>query len=192
MKLKSKFHKLKNRNTLGEVRKMEENSHVIAYGCVKKNSSKPSLNSPEAYHKLAKDFYDNAIGFYELCKVAAPTLYPVSMALHTNACLACELFLKSLLLAEEFDFYHKMDRSENRHNLYDLYNHLSEEGRNWIKRNTCPENERDFDIELKNIGNGFEVIRYIAECRGMMVDVGFLYTLMRSLAGISKYIVEQL
>ena len=171
---------------------MDGDRHVIAYGQVEMNRDSIFLESTGDYHKLAKRFYKNAVGFYELCKAAAPTLYPVSMALHTNACLACELFLKSLLLAEKCDFYHKMKRPENKHNLYDLYSHLSEEGRNCIKRNTCPENEADFDKELKNIGNGFEVIRYIAECRGMMVDVVFLYNLMRSLAGISKYIVEQL
>ena len=171
---------------------MQENRHVMAYGQVERNHSWPTLNSPDKYHQLAKRFYDNAMEFYELCKVAAPTLQPVSMALHTNACLACELFLKSLLLAEEYDFYHKMNRNEKKHNLYDLYSHLSEEGRNCIKRNTCPGNESNFDIELKNIGNGFEIIRYIAECRGMMVNVVFLYNLMRSLAIISKHVIDQL
>lgn len=173
------------------VRKMEENGHVIAYGEVDKNCSERPLNTTEDYHKHAKRFYDNAMEFYKLCKVAAPTLYPVSMALHTNACLACELFLKSLLLAEEHNFY-KMKPPENKHNLHDLYNHLGEEGRNCIKRNTCPNNEADFDRELKNIANGFNVIRYIAECNGMMVDAVFLYNLMCSLAGISKHVIDQL
>ena len=170
---------------------MAENSYVIACGQVEMNHSYPNLNSPGEYHKLAKAFYANAMGFYELCKGAAPTLYPISMALHTNACLTCELFLKSLLLAEEYNFYN-LKQPKEKHNLYSLYSHLSEEGRNCIKRNTCPENENVFDRELKNIGNGFEVIRYIAECRGMMVDAVFLYNLMRSLASISKYIIDQL
>lgn len=81
---------------------------------------------------------------------------------------------------------------EKRYNSYDLYSHLSDEGQNGIKRNTCPENKGNFDIELKIIGNGFEIIRYITECRGMIVDAIFLYNLMRSLAGISKCVVEQL
>lgn len=171
---------------------MEENGLVMAYGEIAMNRSKPSLNSPEDYHKLAKRFHDNAMDFYELCKVAVPTLQPVSMALHTNACLTCELFFKSLLLVEKFDFYTKMNRPENKHNLYHLYSHLSKEGQTCIKRNTCLENESNFDIELKNIGNGFEIIRYIAECRGMMVNVVFLYKLMHSLAAISKHVIDQL
>ena len=166
--------------------------HVVAYGQVEMNRGSISLESTEDYHKLAKRFYKNAASFYELCKSAAPMLFPASMALHTNACLACELFLKSLLLAEEFDFYQKMKRPENKHNLNDLYSHLSEDSRNCIKRNTCSENEADFNEELKNIGNGFEVIRYIAECGGMMVNVDFLYNLMCSLASISKGTIDQL
>ena len=171
---------------------MEGNSYVIAYGQIEKNHSYPTLNSPAEYHKLAKRFYDNALGFYELCKVAAPTLYPTSMALHTNACLACELFLKSLLLAEEFDFYHKMDKSENKHNLYNLYNRLTDEGKKCIKSSDLLRNADCFEESLKCIGKGFEVIRYIAECSGMMLDVYFLYNLMCSLAGISKCIIDQL
>lgn len=164
--------------------------HVIAYGQVEMNRSFPKLNSLEDYHKLAKDFYNNAKDFYDLCAAAAPTLFPKSMALHANACLTCELFLKSLLLAEEYNFY-DIKRSE-RHNLYVLYDHLKQEGKDCIKNSVRLENPADFEKELRNISKGFEVIRYIAECRGMLVDVVFLYGLMRSLAKISKFVIDQL
>lgn len=168
-----------------------DDGQIVAHSQVEKNKTYSTLNTSEDYHKLAKAFYNNAMEFYDLCKAAAPTLFPKSMALHTNACLACELFLKSLLLAEEFDFYAKM-QSKNRHNLYDLYNNLKQEGKDCIRNSVRLDNPDDFEIELRNIGKGFEVIRYIAECRGMMVNVYFLYDLMCSLAGISKFVIEQL
>ena len=171
---------------------MEENRQVVAYGQVELNRTAISLNTTDDYHKLAKKFFDNAMGYYDLCKAAAPTLHPVSMALHTNACLACELFLKTLLLAEEYDFYHQIKRPGDKHDLYELYSRLSEEGKKCIKNSKLLHHTDSFDDRLKDIGKGFEVIRYIAECNGMMVDVYFLYNFMCTLAGICKYIVNQL
>ena len=164
---------------------------MAMYSQIERNRQEVSLNNPEDYYILAKRFHQNATEFSELCRVAAPTLQPKSMALHTNACLACELFLKSLLLVEKFNFYKEIKRPENKHNLYDLYKHLSEDGKRCIQRHVFPDGDYDFEDELKNIAMGFEVLRYIAECGGVMVDVIFLYRLMLSLEKISKSVIDQ-
>lgn len=170
---------------------MEEDHHVIAYMDVERNRVEIRLTCTEEYHRLAKRFFKNALEFSELCKVAGSALQLKNMAVYANACLACELYLKCLLLAEEFNFYKNMRFPENKHSLYDLYNHLSKEGQMCLQRN-CIVDEGCFEKELKSISKGFEVIRYIAECRGMMVNVVFLFSFLGCLEQISKYVIDRL
>lgn len=170
---------------------MVSKTHVMAYGLVEMNRETVKLESPKDYHDLAKRFYENATEYYELCKLAMSLLRTGNLALSVNVCFACELFLKSLLLAEQYDFY-KMKKPEKRHNLYDLFSHLSDDAKEYIKSYEYMKQFGRFDTELKQIGNGFEVIRYMPECRGMMVHVNFLFNFLCTLANVSKYVIEQI
>ena len=170
---------------------MASEKHVMAYGLVEMNREPIILKTVEDYHKLAKGFYENAKEYYELCELAMPLLYRGNWALFVNACFACEQFLKAILLVEQYDFY-KMKKPEKRHNLYDLFSHLSDEAKTYIKGYDNMKQFTGFDMDLKQIGNGFEVIRYMPECRGMMVDVNFLFNFLCSLADASKYVIAQI
>ena len=170
---------------------MDGDRHVIAYGQVEMNRERIVLESTEDYHKLAKRFYENAREYYELCQQSMPLLQKGNMALNANMCFACELYLKTLLLIEEYNFY-KMKKPENRHNLNDLFGHLSDDVKKCIKNSEYMKPFGKFDLEIKEIGNGFEVLRYISECRGMMVNIYFLYSFMSVLASISKYVIDQI
>ena len=163
----------------------------MAYGLVEMNQEKPSLETTEDFHKLAKRFYENAREYHEICEIAMPLLQKGNMALDVNACFACELYLKALLLVEEFDFY-KMKKPEKKHNLCDLFNHLSDDAKTCVKNYEYMKPFGGFDVELKQIGNGFEVIRYMPECKGMMVYVDFLFNFLCTLADVCKYVIAQI
>ena len=170
---------------------MASEKHVVAYGLVEMNRDTVTLQSAGDYHKLAKRFYENAKEYYELCEQAMPLLYKGNWALSVNACFACELFLKTLLLVEQYDFY-KMKKPEKRHNLNDLFSHLSDEAKGCIKNYDNMKPFGRFDMDLKQIGNGFEVIRYMPECKGMMVNINFLFNFLCTLADVCKNVISQI
>lgn len=170
---------------------MASEKHVVAYGLVEMNYEKPDLKSTEDYHKLAKGFFENAKEYHEICEQAMPLLEKGSWALIVNACFACELYLKTLLLAEQYDFC-KMKKPEKYHNLYDLFSHLSDEAKVYIKNYENLRQFSKFELELKEIGNGFAVIRYMLECRGMMVNVNFLFNFLYVLANACKHVITQI
>lgn len=120
-----------------------------------------------------------------------PLLYKGNWALSVNACFACELFLKALLLAEQYNFY-KMKKPEKRHNLNDLFSHLSDEVKDYIRNYDKMKPFGRFDMDLKQIGNGFEVIRYMPECKGMMVNVNFLFNFLCALADECMHVISRI
>lgn len=166
---------------------MSENHHAVAYGQIELNKQPIFLNSPNDFINLSRRFYDSAMEYRKLCIHCASRILELGAPLYANVCFSCELFLKSLLLQEQFNFY-KMKRTEDKHDLYDLFNHLDESTKTAIRTaHPCSNTAlKYFDSELKQIGKGFEVLRYTPECRGYMVNVIFIFELMNVLAKICE------
>ena len=94
----------------------------------------------------------------------------------TNIAFACELFFKSILFKSEID-------CRKQHNLYLLYELLSDEQKKSIKKlhKSGNINKEDFDLNLKEISKAFIVLRYSYERKKIAYNLQFLLELIMAL-----------
>ena len=158
----------------------------MAYFQMDKNPKSNQLETSADFTQLADRFYKLAQSYMEFFVDNVPNVMKCTEPPIANAAFTCELYLKSLLLREQFNFY-TIKKPENKHDLFDLYNHLSQPSRDKI-RNTHPctnENKENFELALKECGKAFEVLRYSCEYSAMVTNVKFLVELAGTLAEIS-------
>lgn len=158
----------------------------MAYFQMDKNPKHNQLKTDDDYKQLAERFYKLAQTYMEFLVRNAPNVIDCTEPLITNAAFTCELYLKSLLLREKVNFY-TIKKPENKHDLYDLYHHLSKPMRDKLKSiHPCTnEKKENFEQALKECGKAFEVLRYCCEYGAMVANVQFLVELAGSLAEIS-------
>lgn len=158
----------------------------MAYFQMDKNPKSNQLETDKDFSQLADRFYKQAQTYMEFLVRNVPNIIECTEPLIANAAFTCELYLKSLLLRERFNFY-TIKKPENKHDLFDLYNHLSQQIREKIKSiHPCTNEKREnFELALKECGKAFEVLRYCCEYGEMATNVQFLVELAWSLAEIS-------
>ena len=158
----------------------------MAYFQMDKNPKSNQLKTEEDFNLLADRFYKLAQTYMEFLVRNASNILDCTQPLIANAAFTCELYLKSLLLREKFNFY-AIKKPENKHDLFDLYNHLSQQIKEKIKGiHPCSNEKREnFELALKECGKAFEVLRYCCEYDEMTTNVQFLVELAGSLAEIS-------
>lgn len=131
------------------------------------------LNTREDYKKIAKSTYRTAVGFYIISQRCLDmVLSEYSNQICTNIAFACELFLKSILFENGID-------CRKQHDLYKLYNLLPNNNKKIIKRMHKSGNikKEDFELNLREIGKAFVVLRYSYERKRMAYNLQFLMEL---------------
>ena len=127
---------------------------------------------------LAKNFYKHAIEYFAAftCLVSIPSVIfddkTISLfcAQSTNGAFACELFLKSLFYHYVGDFM-KIIKSEERHNLFELFKPLPDSVKNSIADYVASKtdhwcNRSNVAEHLCSISNVFIDVRYIGQHAG--------------------------
>lgn len=140
-------------------------------------NEKYELKSGEEYKRISKSTYKAAVGFYIISqKCMDMIISEYSNQICSNIAFSCELFLKSILFKNEIDC-----RSE--HDLFKLYNLLPQKDREAIKKkHLCGNiNRESFDINLKEVGKSFVVLRYSYERKRMAYNLQFLLELLMAL-----------
>lgn len=135
------------------------------------------LKTNEEYEKMAKSTYEAAIGFYIISqKCLDMILTKYNNQICTNIAFACELFFKSILFKSEID-------CRKQHDLYLLYGLLSDEQKESIKKlhKSGNINKKDFELNLKEIGKAFIVLRYSYERKKLAYNLQFLIELIMAL-----------
>lgn len=135
------------------------------------------LKTKEEYEKMAKSTYEAAIGFYIISKKCLDMiLTKYNNQICTNIAFACELFFKSILFKSEID-------CRKQHDLYFLYGLLSDEQKESIKKlhKSGNINKKDFELNLKEIGKAFIVLRYSYERKKIAYNLQFLIELIMAL-----------
>lgn len=94
----------------------------------------------------------------------------------TNIAFSCELFLKSILFEKEID-------CRKEHDLYKLYNLLPTENKKVIKKlhKSGNINKESFELNLKEVGKAFVVLRYAYEKKRIAYNLQFLMELIIAL-----------
>lgn len=100
----------------------------------------------------------------------------------SNMAFSCELFLKSILFKNQID-------CRNEHDLYELYKLLPDiDKENIKKKHLCGNIKREsFDINLKELGKAFIVLRYSYERKRIAYNLQFLLELLMAL---NDYCIE--
>lgn len=135
------------------------------------------LNTKDDYKKIAKSTYQSAVGFYIISqKCIDMILSEYSNQIVVNIAFACELFLKSILFEREID-------CRKEHNLYKLYNLLPSDNKKVIKElhKSGNINKKSFELNLKEVGNSFVILRYSYEKKRLAYNLQFLIELLIAL-----------
>lgn len=154
----------------------------IAYFDMNKNSKefKRKLETDKDYHEASSSCFDSADSFLRFAS------YPFllgniedafSTAAFTNASFSCELFLKSILLAQ-------CEKPGNIHKLDELFGNLSADTQDSIidsfplGEGTHTRDRDEFMLQLHEIRDAFPIIRYCYE----MTSYSFHYEYVLNLA----------
>lgn len=147
-----------------------------AYFQMEKNEEY-KLNTKEDYKKIAISTYKTAVGFYIISQRCLDMiLSEYSNPICTNIAFSCELFLKSILFEKEID-------CRKEHDLYKLYNLLPTENKKVIKKlhKSGNINKQSFELNLKEVGKAFVVLRYAYEKKRIAYNLQFLMELIIAL-----------
>lgn len=154
----------------------------IAYFDMNKNAEefKRNLENDKDYHEAASACFDCSDSFLRFASY--PFLFgrvedAFSTAAFTNASFSCELFLKTILLAQ-------CEKPGNIHKLDDLFEKLSYDIQESIissfpmGEGTHTRDRDDFMLQLHEIRDAFPIIRYCYE----MTSYSFHYEFVLNLA----------
>ena len=147
-----------------------------AYFQMDKNE-KYELNTTDDYQRIANSTYKAAVGFYIISqKCMDMILSEYNSQICSNIAFSCELFFKSILFKNEIDC-----RME--HDLYQLYKLMPHKAKEDIKEIHKSGNikKEDFELNLKEIGKAFIVLRYSYERKRMAYNLQFLIELIMAL-----------
>ena len=148
----------------------------MAYFQMDKNPIK-DLKTEEDYKLWSKGCYRQADEFYRVAyRCRDMLLSGESNAVYTNISFACELYLKSLLFAQNID-------CRREHNLFKLYKSLPEKMQEQLKDlHPCGNIPKEnFELELRELGKSFTVFRYIYERSTIAWNAQFLLELLDTL-----------
>ena len=151
-----------------------------------KKNEEFELNTIEDYKRMAKSTYKAGKGFYSISlRCIDMILSEYNDQVCTNIAFSCELFLKSIIFEKGID-------CRKQHDLYQLYNLMSDNDKDAIKKLHKSGNIRkeDFELDLKEIGKAFIVLRYSYERKRMAYNLQFLIELLISLNEYCKEIFE--
>lgn len=110
---------------------------------------------------------------WENCELFRKT----SCAMVTNAALACELYMKSIIALSS-------KKQERGHELNKLFNKIkSKDIKDQIQSN-LPYSQDDFLNSLNDVSEAFLVVRYSNESKGMTIETEFIIRFMNSLKKI--------
>lgn len=152
------------------------NSSKPAYFQMEKNE-KFELDTIEDYKRIAKSTYKAGVGFYAISQRCIDMiLSDYSNQVCTNIAFSCELLLKSIIFEKGID-------CRKQHDLYQLYNLMPESDKESIKKLHKSGNIRkeDFELNLKEVGKAFIVLRYSYERKRMAYNLQFLIELLIAL-----------
>ena len=151
-----------------------------AFFQMEKNPKREILTDAD-YIAISKSCMENANSFFDVATRCLPLLYRSSEAVFTNIAFACELYLKALLYFEKTDAKHTHDLSALFHLLPLEYQQRI------IQTHPCTNIPREnFELDLKEIGKAFSVLRYSFERSMLSCNVQFLGELMATLAEITN------
>lgn len=158
---------------------------VLGYFQMDKNEQY-ELKSIEDFERMAKSAYESGIEFYMVvlnCMNMILSGYNHSVC--TNIAFSCELFLKSIAFKKGID-------CRKQHDLYQLYMLIPENDRGEIKKNhNCGNIRRDdFELNLKEVGKAFIVLRYSYERKMLAHNLQFLIELLMCLRSYCKKVIE--
>lgn len=110
---------------------------------------------------------------WENCELFRKT----SCVMVTNAALACELYMKSIIALSS-------KKQERGHELNKLFNKIkSKDIKDQIQSN-LPYSQDDFLNSLNDVSEAFLVVRYSNESKGMTIETEFIIRFMNSLKKI--------
>lgn len=135
------------------------------------------LNTTDDYQRIAKSTYKAAVGFYIISqKCMDMILSEYNSQICSNIAFSCELFFKSILFKNEID-------CRKEHDLYQLYKLMPDKDKETIKEIHKSGNikKEDFELNLKEIGKAFIVLRYSYERKRMAYNLQFLIELIMAL-----------
>lgn len=135
------------------------------------------LHKPDDYQRIAKSTYKAAVGFYIISqKCMDMILSEYNSQICSNIAFSCELFFKSILFKNEID-------CRKEHDLYQLYKLMHDKDKETIKEIHKSGNikKEDFELNLKEIGKAFIVLRYSYERKRMVYNLQFLIELIMAL-----------
>lgn len=117
---------------------------------------------------------------WENCELFRKT----SCAMVTNAALACELYMKSIIALSS-------KKQERGHELNKLFNKIkSKDIKDQIQSN-LPYSQDDFLNSLNDVSEAFLVVRYSNESKGMTIETEFIIRFMNSLKKICTKLYEE-
>lgn len=135
---------------------------------------KRELKTTEEYYEIAKSALKCADNYFDLANPDLTEYNPKLLAndaFFANCLFACELYTKSIL-------YYCQQKFDRRHSLLDLYNLIPDVNIKSEIKSAC-ENIKVihicFDKEIKDISDGFEVLRYSYEYKGLAFRYHFIF-----------------
>lgn len=146
------------------------------------------LSDAQDYRKIAERALQCADNFYNIAnpKTILSNLSLIKNgALMSNCFFSCELYLKSILLFNQISFGKK-------HSLSELFKLLPIDIQSDIKLRYPQIDNRnlDFDKELDDICDGFEVFRYIYERDGFAFNLMFVISFSLVLCEIAHETIK--
>lgn len=151
-------------------------------------NEKRLLDTEEDFEKLAKSTYNLANEYFKLVSRSILLFAECHTALLANAAFASELFFKSIIYKKlHMKCYKKTSNNAETHNLYQLFLLLPEDVAILVKEtHPCSNTKKEkFDIELRNVGEAFTILRYVSERKGMACNAVFIFELMGTLKDVS-------
>lgn len=168
-------------------------SHIIGYFDLSKNKKKDPESKAD-YLRMASSCFDSADSFLRFASY--PFLYAnisdaFSPAAFANSSFACELFLKTLLLAQCCP-----TKDIRGHYLDELFGLLDEPVRESILASfpmgdgSHTRDREEFFLQLKEVRNAFSILRYSYELSGYAFQYEFVLNLMISLREEARRLLE--
>ena len=135
------------------------------------------LKTDDEFKHISKSAYNSAVGFYIISQKCIDMLLSnYNNQICSIIAFSCELFLKSVLFRNKID-------CRKEHDLYRLYKLLENEEQETIKNmHKCGNIKReDFELNLKEIGKAFIILRYSYEKKRLAYNLQFLMELIMAL-----------
>ena len=117
---------------------------------------------------------------WENCELFRKT----SCAMVTNAALACELYMKSIIALSSKE-------QARGHLLNELFEQINSEDIKKQIQSNLPYSQDDFLNSLNDISDAFRKVRYLNESTGMAIEAEFIIRFMNSLKKICTKLYEE-